>query len=133
MDAAGKDYEIDLSPIEEIDTLPPNTETEYLKQTLSRCLRPKEMEALSWQYGLTVNTESKTNAPQNYVAEAEASLYPVTKDIPVRGKWGEAMSFVEVGKNMQVSAEYGWKLCHAALDKLRRATEEGALEPALLF
>jgi DNA-directed RNA polymerase sigma subunit (sigma70/sigma32) len=43
------------------------------------------------------------------------------------------MSFVEVGKRMEVSSEYGRRLCHAALNKLRQAAEEGAIEPALLF
>jgi hypothetical protein len=38
-----------------------------------------------------------------------------------------------VGKQMSVSAEYGRRLCHKALEKLQRAAEEGQLEPALLF
>jgi DNA-directed RNA polymerase sigma subunit (sigma70/sigma32) len=50
-----------------------------------------------------------------------------------KGKWGEAMSFVEVGKRMEISAEYGRRLTHAALEKLRRAADEGTLEPALLW
>ena len=55
------------------------------------------------------------------------------KSIPVKGKWGEAMSFKEVGKHMQVSAEYGRKLCHAALKKLQDAAADGRLEPSLMF
>jgi DNA-directed RNA polymerase sigma subunit (sigma70/sigma32) len=54
--------------------------------------------------------------------------------VPTQGRWGEAMSFVEVGKRMKVSAEYGRRLCHAAIQKLQRAAQEGALmEPAFLF
>ena len=85
-----------------------------MKQTLSRYLRPNEMEALSWRYGLNDDDNN------DKTASAQA------------GRWGEAMSFVEVGKQMKVSAEYGRRLCHAALEKLRSAAEEGTLEPAIL-
>eukprot|EP00536_Pseudo-nitzschia_multiseries_P010925 jgi/Psemu1/307754/fgenesh1_kg.351_\ len=53
---------------------------------------------------------------------------------PVKpGRFGEAMTFTEVGKKMQVSAEYTRRLCHKALGKLQQAAEDGTLEPALLF
>lgn len=48
------------------------------------------------------------------------------------GRWGEAMSFKEVGEQMRVSAEYGRRLCSSALKKLQAAAEEGRLDPALL-
>jgi RNA polymerase nonessential primary-like sigma factor len=129
----GRDLEAD-TPTAHAELGIPTMETEHLKQMLSKFLRPKEMEALSWRYGL-VNENGKVD----YLAKAELELFgsieaqPVKKEIPVKGKWGEAMSFTEVGKNMQVSAEYGRRLCHAALDKLRRAAEDGRLEPGLLF
>ena len=129
--------------------------TEHMKQTLSRFLRPKEMEALSWRYGLNDHHGTDTNsdehisnrlAKRDYLAETEIELFgsatktpPVTKPkltydhMVVKGKWGEAMSFNDVGKQMQVSAEYGRRLCHAALQKLRQAVDDGKLEPALLF
>ena len=50
-----------------------------------------------------------------------------------KGRWGEAMTFTEVGKRMEVSAEYTRKLCHRALNKLKEAAEDGRLEPALLY
>lgn len=131
----GKDFEVDLMPVSENDSSLA-METEHLKTTLSRFLRPKEMEALSWRYGLTSEATPKPPQARNYVSEAEMVLFgskPAKQEIPVRGKWGEAMSFVEVGKKMEVSSEYGRKLCHAALNKLRQAAEEGALEPAVLF
>lgn len=87
-----------------------------LQETLQKFLRPKEVEALSWRYGLV----------RDYVAEAEAAI------LGDGGKWGEAMSFSQVGQKMQVSAEYGRKLCHRALEKLRAAAEQGALEPNFL-
>lgn len=87
-----------------------------LQETLQKFLRPKEVEALSWRYGLV----------RDYVAEAEAAI------LGDGGKWGEAMSFTQVGQKMQVSAEYGRKLCHRALEKLRAAAEQGALEPNFL-
>ena len=133
----GRDLANDLtaSPAEECSK---SSDVDFgqVKQALSRYLRPKEIEALSLRYGL--NDES-TNIKRNYLAEAEADLFgeshhdSVKRSMASGGKWGEAMSFVEVGQHMKVSAEYGRRLCHAALDKLRRAAEDGSLEPAFLF
>jgi RNA polymerase sigma factor (sigma-70 family) len=135
----GKDFEVDLMPVSESsesDSSMATMETEHLKKTLGRFLRPKEMEALSWRYGLTSEDSPKPAPVRDYVSEAEMVLFgntPAKQELPVKGKWGEAMSFVEVGKRMEVSSEYGRRLCHAALNKLRQAAEEGAIEPALLF
>jgi len=113
-----------------------------LKSTLSPFLRPKEMEALSWRYGLKQPENPKPF--RDYLAEAEdeifgpegilssSSVVRQKKTPPQQGRWGEAMSFTEVGKHMSISAEYGRRLCQAALKKLRAAAEEGKLEPALL-
>jgi RNA polymerase sigma factor (sigma-70 family) len=130
----GRDFEVDLSPVTENDPSLSTIETEHLRVALSRFLRPREMEALSWRYGLTSEVAAKPSNTRDYVSEAEDHLFGKSsqQELPVQGRWGEAMSFVEVGKKMEVSAEYGRRLCHAALDKLRRAAEEGALEPALL-
>merc|ERR1719384_2643921 len=49
------------------------------------------------------------------------------------GRWGEAMSFKEVGEQMRVSAEYGRRLCSSALKKLKDAADEGSLDPGMLF
>lgn len=84
----------------------------YLKQALAGFLRPKEVEALSWRYGLNENGPPMPSSG---------------------GRWGEAMSFTEVGKQMHVSAEYGRKLCHRALKKLQQAVDEGSLELGLLM
>ena len=116
---------------------------EFLRQELSRFLRPREMEALSWRYGLlTEGSEPKVsenrstptinNAKKNYLARAEKELFGKSPSMTSGGRWGEAMSFTEVGQRMQVSAEYGRRLCHAALMKLRRAAEDGNLSPSLL-
>ena len=153
----GKHYETDNSnslqhPSSSLTWDEPTPNMEHMKQTLSRFLRPKEMEALSWRYGLNDNddvsmeTEYNTNplAKRAYLAETEMELFGSTTKpqkkpkstndhLVVKGKWGEAMSFNDVGKQMQVSAEYGRRLCHAALQKLRRAVDDGKLEPALLF
>jgi len=143
----GQDYETDLvsSPTEELSKANSAVDVEQMKQTLSRFLRPREMEALSLRYGLDEQSSSTSTtsasrtgrAPRDYVAQAEAELFGDAAGKPAPslrrgGKKGEAMSFVEVGQRMKVSAEYGRRLCHAALDKLRRAAEEGALEPAFL-
>jgi DNA-directed RNA polymerase sigma subunit (sigma70/sigma32) len=121
----GQDFATDLTPVVADDNPLASLETEQLKSTLSKFLRPKEMEALSWRYGLQ----------RDYVAEAEEELFGRSPRAPitVKGRWGEAMSFTEVGKKMKVSAEYGRRLCHKALNKLRVAAEEGMLEPALLL
>lgn len=132
-------------------------EREQLRKTLSQFLRPKEMEALSWRYGLVHDGSSSTltdSTPQQranqFLAEAEEKLFgsastttvaasslkttmEPSPSLPAKGRFGEAMSFHEVGKKMKVSAEYGRKLCHAGLAKLRQAAEDGRLELALLF
>lgn len=119
----------------EEDQTTASTDVVHLKAELGRFLRPKEMEALSWRYGLNSDNTNTASVKRNYVKEAEHDLFPpstVSQNIPVRGKWGEAMSFSEVGNKMHVSAEYGRKLCHIALEKLKRAAEEGTLEAAYL-
>lgn len=126
-----------------------SAELHDLMSTLGKFLRPRELEALSWRYGLMNDREeavaasmmqTKKRSPRSYVAEAEQELFggvsdtPAPDAVPTQGRWGEAMSFVEVGKRMKVSAEYGRRLCHAAIQKLQRAAQEGALmEPAFLF
>jgi RNA polymerase sigma factor (sigma-70 family) len=126
-----------------------SVELHDLKSTLGKFLRPRELEALSWRYGLMNDrdepvaaapskNQSKKRPSPDYVAEAELELFGRVDSspdvLPNQGRWGEAMSFVEVGKRMQVSAEYGRRLCHAAIEKLQRAAQEGALmEPAFLF
>lgn len=119
-------------------------ETEHLRTTLSQFLRPKEMEALSWRYGLLEDSGSNVETAQEkanrYLSEAEAELFGKetvensrSARIPAKGRFGEAMTFNEVGKKMHVSAEYTRRLCHAALAKLRNAADDGLLESALLF
>ena len=115
----GQSMQVDLEATTESIASP---DKEKMKSTLARFLRPKEMEAISWRYGLV------TQEAPSYLQQAEQVFEDVTK-----GKWGEAMSFTEVGKQMSCSAEYGRKLCHKALEKLRQAAEAGTLEPALLF
>jgi len=135
-------------------------EREQFRKTLSKFLRPKEMEALSWRYGLVDTDESQVgelNPPieqgqkqlaNQYLADAETYLFgsttttgragsrsggPFPSELPEKGRFGEAMSFNEVGKKMKVSAEYGRRLCHGGLAKLRQAAEDGRLELGLLF
>jgi len=151
--------------------------TEELRMALSKYLRPKEMEALSWRYGLIqddniINNkqeESITDRANRQFIEMEKDLFGLSQQVvvvstqaaavtvavtvktskkrirskstaaaavttlpPARGRFGEAMTFTEVGKQMQVSAEYTRILCHKALDKLQKAAEDGTLEPAFL-
>jgi len=172
---------------------------EHVKDVLGQFLSMKEMEALSWRYGLLEEEEEQLRQQQqqlqqqqqqlqqqlpqqqqlqlqlqerdrqhqysrDYEAEAENYLFGpngilssskgkvsdekkkmerynnpysnVTKRsicIKKGGRWGEAMSFQEVGEHMRVSAEYGRRLCSSALKKLKAAAEEGRLDPAMLF
>jgi RNA polymerase sigma factor (sigma-70 family) len=151
---------------------------EEIRTVLSKHLRPKEMEALSWRYGLLseedqrqhdesildranrqflemedqlfgpsaaavnvavaasaptlkaslVQPKAKTKRAVKPLIAAAAAATPLAK-----GRFGEAMTFTEVGKKMQVSAEYTRRLCHKALNKLQQAAADGTLEPALLF
>lgn len=125
-------------------------EREQLRKTLSKFLQPKEMEALSWRYGLVDDgiIEESTTPQQRanqYLAKAEEHLFGATSTkkkvvkesapsaIPAKGRFGEAMTFNEVAKKMKVSAEYTRRLCQNALTKLQQAAEDGRLEPALLY
>jgi RNA polymerase sigma factor (sigma-70 family) len=139
----GEDLQSDV-PTQREESGLSTLETEDLRTTLSKFLRPKEIEALSWRYGLQndsgSNVESRQEKANRYLMEAEADLFvkePAKsvqqRDLAKKGRFGEAMTFNEVGTRMKVSAEYGRKLCHAALAKLRQAAEEGRLEPALLL
>jgi RNA polymerase sigma factor (sigma-70 family) len=146
----GQDLQSDI-PMAATEQALSNIESEQLRSMLSKFLRPKEMEALSYRYGLVGDNDNSSSQdglppkPQCLV-EAEEELFGTTKpkkpakkraavkkEIPVKGKWGEAMSFTEVGKHMQVSAEYGRKLCHAGLNKLRKAAQDGLLETGLMY
>ena len=136
----GKDMASDVSTLDNKEEEGMSKiEIDQLKSTLSQYLRPKEMEALSWRYGLVKTTPDETaeQKANRYLAEVEEELFgqtPASQPTMVaKGRWGEAMSFTEVGKQMKVSAEYGRRLCHAALKKLQQAAEEGKLEPALLM
>lgn len=124
-----------------------------VKDMLSPFLSGKELEALSWRYGLKQQEVAEEDALEqssgfhDYEAEAEKDLFGpngilsaggIEMSKPSRhqtkgGRWGEAMSFAEVGEQMRVSAEYGRRLCSRALKKLQMAAEEGRLDPALLF
>lgn len=131
----------------------PSLDLDDLRQELAKFLRPKEAEALSWRYGLltrdydadddggaaavdggkrekspndsSTTTKKKKNSSSQL---SSSSSFPLATP----GKSGEAMSFVEVGKRMHVSAEYGRRLCQRALEKLRMAHEKGFLEPLYL-
>jgi RNA polymerase sigma factor (sigma-70 family) len=127
-----------------------SAELQDLWLSLAKFLRPRELEALTWRYGLNGDTEpaisgdrsadsptSRTlgsSSRRDYAAEAEEKLFggreaaAAAVSVPSRGRWGEAMTFAEVGKRMQVSKEYTRRLCHAALEKLRRAAKSGELD-----
>merc|ERR1712138_70999 len=86
-----------------------------------------------------INVETAQEKANRYLSEAEAELFGKetvensrSARIPAKGRFGEAMTFNEVGKKMHVSAEYTRRLCHAALAKLRNAADDGLLESALL-
>jgi len=91
----------------------------HIRQVLEQYLGPKEIEALSLRYGLQDRRQATS---RDYLADAEEHLFGNT------GRWGEAMSFREVGRHMSVSAEYGRRLCHKAIQKLQKAVDEGSLD-----
>lgn len=103
----------------------------HLKSALSKFLRPKEVEALSWRYGLNDQTNPAfgISASKEKRAISPSDSYQRWLN---SGKNGEALSFSEVGNKMHISAEYSRRLCHTAIQKLKHAVEEGLLEPALL-
>lgn len=121
----------------EDDEMSSSLQREHLSTTLAQFLRPKEMEALALRYGLASSDDSQRDLQgKGYLERAEEELFGTTTKQSTmevaRGRWGEAMSFTEVGKNMQVSAEYGRRLCHAAIKKLQQAAAEGKLEYGFL-
>ncbi|KAL3893187.1 MAG: hypothetical protein SGARI_008328, partial [Bacillariaceae sp.] len=143
--------------LEQDSALASEASNEHVRSVLSAFLKPNEMEALSWRYGLkedNSNAESPIERANRQFSEMEDELFgaapmaaaaaattsvseskkKATKTAPTaKGRWGEAMTFTEVGKRMEVSAEYTRKLCHRALSKLKEAAEDGRLEPALLY
>lgn len=131
----GRDFDATVLSSSEDDSSLASVQTEELKTLMSRFLKPRELEALCWRYGITLDNAGEPATRRDYVAEAEKELFGrQEKQPPVQGKQGEAMSFVEVSKRMQVSAEYCRRLCHGALSKLQRAAKEGAFpEPAFLM
>jgi RNA polymerase sigma factor (sigma-70 family) len=134
----GRNLGSDVPTLERLEEGLSSIETEHLRTTLSKYLRPREMEALSWRYGLVEETTGETSQAKanRYLAEAEEELFAAPavaqSEMTAKGRWGEAMTFNEVGKKMKVSAEYGRRLCHAALGKLRTAAEDGHLKTSLL-
>ena len=134
----GKDLESDHSDASYLTTGSSSSSSldlEHLRLELAKFLRPKEAEALSWRYGL----KSDSSEQSQHSIDGDNPPEPTTStstsartSMATRGKWGEAMSFDEVGKRMHVSAEYGRRLCQKALSKLRLAHEQGRLEPSAL-
>jgi RNA polymerase sigma factor (sigma-70 family) len=155
----GRNLERDASNlvgVKEESELESSAATEQLRSVLSEFLHPNEMEALSWRYGLLQDQDETPeeranrqflemeeqlfgNSPMSATTTAESvnarqKEYFKPSAIPTaKGRWGEAMTFTEVGKRMEVSAEYTRKLCKRAIDKLRQAAEDGKLETALLY
>lgn len=82
----GQNMEVDLASVEE-SSRTNSLDTESLKSTLAKFLRPKEMEALSWRYGLT--TEEAKRPFRDYLGEAEEELFGESSASPppTKGKW----------------------------------------------
>jgi len=170
------DYTTGLDGLEREGTI------QQLKETISPFLSMKEMQALSWRYGLLKEEQAMF---RDYENEAEEDLFgptgilsisDVEADLNMKvtttninptvaptgrrrksllaaktddhgktrsntnmnkekkgGRWGEAMSFAEVAKQMCISGGYGRRLCSSALKKLTKAAEEGQLDPALFY
>ena len=138
---------------------PQSSNPEMNMDVLGQFLSMKEMEALSLRYGLMQEEQeamASMSTSRDYEAEAENDLFgpqgilsaptpmqaqskstkpamKATITMQKGGRWGEAMSFKEVGEHMRVSAEYGRRLCSSALKKLQTAAEDGRLDPAMLF
>ena len=74
-------------------------------------LDPTEYAAVSLRYGL-----------RDYESELESELLSASPS--TEGKRGEALSFKEVGKAMEVSAEYARRVTSRALEKLRDNTDK---------
>mmetsp|Transcript_28675 Transcript_28675/g.29007 ORF Transcript_28675/g.29007 Transcript_28675/m.29007 type:complete len:97 (-) Transcript_28675:258-548(-) len=80
-----------------------------------------------------MQTENAKLSKRTRKVKTTETTYAVAAAPPQMGRWGEAMSFQEIGKHMAISAEYGRRLTAAALEKLQRAAEDGQLEPDLLL
>jgi len=93
----------------------------------------------------TTSTTNDKRQFRDYLAEAENDIFGENgiiqtthkeqlkrtkqkQEKPIsKGKWGEAMTFAEIGKQMAISTEYSRRLCSNALLKLQRAVEDGKL------
>lgn len=85
--------------------------------------------ATSHQSSISTPTVSKSKTQKN----GNLVAVNVNRTSPKRGKWGEAMTFKEIGRQMAMSAENGRRLCSVGLEKLRIAVEEGKLDPGLIY
>jgi len=101
--------------------------------TTSTVARDYEAEAEEALFGPQTIFSSKASAVAVPVTVTAKRAPKASVTVTKGGRWGEAMSFKEVGDHMRVSAEYGRRLCSSAMKKLQAAAEEGRLDPAMLF
>lgn len=113
-----------------------DSSTSYTNPTVTmhpKPFRDYEAEAEEVLFGassilLTSDQQQQLQGKPKTVKQEKNDIYMVKK-----GKWGEAMSFREIAKTMQISTEYGRRLCSSAVDKLREAAQNGQLKPELIF
>jgi RNA polymerase sigma factor (sigma-70 family) len=130
----GRDYEAEA----EYDLFGPggilnNSNMNNAKETTVSTIAP----IVQTPQPVSINTQSKAKITIRSGGTSSTISQPSTKASFTLsnkgGRWGEAMSFNEVGEQMRVSAEYGRRLCASALKKLTKAVDEGRLDPAMLF
>jgi len=112
-----------VSSSSSISSLTSTSSTSTLPSTSASASALKNSREMKHRQTSTIRFQSKSTT----------TTTSTTTKILKGGRWGEAMSFNEVGEQMRVSAEYGRRLCSNGLKKLTKAAEEGRLDPAMLF
>jgi hypothetical protein len=126
------DHEESFSSLDQAIATPQETP----KPPTVRLARDYEAEAeyaLFGPAGMLASTEEEAQASPVSARKQERKTTTRQTSPSTTGRWGEAMSFAEVGNRMAVSGEYGRRLCMVALQKLQLAAQEGRLQPEFLY
>ncbi|GMH64148.1 hypothetical protein TL16_g03895 [Triparma laevis f. inornata] len=109
-----------------------DADSDSFYSTLKKFLAPQELDALSLRYGIQKpkerDYEDELLKELGFDSVEEGDAVPEGGMNAKGGRWGEELSFKEVGVSLRVSAEYARRLTKSAIMKLQGAHELGLLE-----
>lgn len=109
-----------------------DADSDSFYSTMKKFLAPQELDALSLRYGIQKpkerDYEDELLKELGFDSVEEGDAVPEGGMNAKGGRWGEELSFKEVGVSLRVSAEYARRLTKSAIMKLQGAYELGLLE-----